>query len=508
MLKRWLIALILLASAAAIPASATNSQLLVQSTLTTSGMNVVCLLEGCHVTQSVYGSPNNFFVLSASSSVNLQFLAILLRAVRGILSVTTVNGDQNPVGNRYIVHTTGGLLNLPILCQLYLCQIITPLDGPLNSVFLLAGPSNQDPNLILSLLRAVPGVLNAELDQTLLIATGGAQATTPPPSLVDSTPVAYYGSTVWQGYVNQPATQIVRLAQTQQAFNVTGTGIIADIDTGVDPNHAVLLPILLPGYDFIRNQSGGSEMLDLPSGSPVPESPCADCTPGKVNQHSIAMVDQHSIAMVDQPGYEAFGHGTMVAGVLHLVAPSASIMPLKAFGPDGSGDLANIIRAVYYASANNASVVNMSFDFSVASQELSTAITAAEKKGIVFIASAGNDGQMKMVYPAGLTNVMGVASTNSDDQRSSFSNYGDQIVWVAAPGEAIVTTYPFGTYAAAWGTSFSAPMVSGGVNLLKDAHAGLTQGPCEYDIAQARLLLALGMGSGRLDLYQAVGAAK
>jgi hypothetical protein len=267
MLKRWLIALILLASAAAIPASATNSQLLVQSTLTTSGMNVVCLLEGCHVTQSVYGSPNNFFVLSASSSVNLQFLAILLRAVRGILSVTTVNGDQNPVGNRYIVHTTGGLLNLPILCQLYLCQIITPLDGPLNSVFLLAGPSNQDPNLILSLLRAVPGVLNAELDQTLLIATGGAQATTPPPSLVDSTPVAYYGSTVWQGYVNQPATQIVRLAQTQQAFNVTGTGIIADIDTGVDPNHAVLLPILLPGYDFIRNQSGGSEMLDLPSGS-------------------------------------------------------------------------------------------------------------------------------------------------------------------------------------------------------------------------------------------------
>jgi len=35
-------------------------------------------------------------------------------------------------------------------------------------------------------------------------------------------------------------------------------------------------------------------------------------------------------------------------------------------------------------------------------------------------------------------------------------------VWVAAPGEAIVTTYPFGTYAATWGTSFSAPMVSGG----------------------------------------------
>ena len=44
-----------------------------------------------------------------------------------------------------------------------------------------------------------------------------------------------------------------------------------------------------------------------------------------------------------------------------------------------------------------------------------------------------------MVYPAALQNVMGVASTNNQDQRSSFSNYGNQIVWVAAPGEGIIT---------------------------------------------------------------------
>jgi len=61
---------------------------------------------------------------------------------------------------------------------------------------------------------------------------------------------------------------------------------------------------------------------------------------------------------------------------------------------------------------------------------------------------------------------MGVASTNDFDQRSSFSNFGNAIVLVAAPGEAIITSYPFGTYAAGWGTSFSAPFVSGGVSLL------------------------------------------
>jgi subtilisin family serine protease len=231
-----------------------------------------------------------------------------------------------------------------------------------------------------------------------------------------------------------------------------------------------------------------------------------NCTPGQVNQHSIAMVDQHSIAMVDGPKYEDFGHGTMVAGVLHLVAPSASILPLKAFGSDGTGNLSDIVRAIYYAAQNRATVVNMSFDLKTPSQELATSISSAEKQGIVFVASAGNDGQIEMVYPAGLTNVMGVASTNSQDQRSSFSNYGNQIVWVAAPGEAIITTYPFGTYAAVWGTSFSAPLVSGGVDLIESAKPGLTQSQARFAMAQAQLLLAVGMANGRIDLNRAAAA--
>jgi subtilisin family serine protease len=395
-----------------------------------------------------------------------------------------------------------------LLCRLGLCSAIQSLDGGLNQVFLLAGPSNQDPNLILNILRAIPGILDVELDQLINVATGGAQADTPPPSLVDSTPVPYYGSTVWEGYVNQPATQIINLARAQQRFHLTGSGIIADIDTGVDPNHPVLRPVLLPGYDFTRNQPGGSEMNDLPAGTPAPESPCANCTPGKVNQHSIAMVDQHSIAMVDGPGLEAFGHGTMVAGVLHLVAPTARIMPLKAFRPDGSGNLSDILRAIYYASQNKVTVVNMSFDLKSPSKELAAAVTSAEKNGVLFVASAGNDGCMEMVYPAGLSNVMGVASTNFQDQRSSFSNYGDQIVWVAAPGEAIVTTYPFGTYAAAWGTSFSAPMVSGGVDLIKSANPGASEMQAALAMANAQYLWAVGMGNGRIDLYRAVGSSE
>lgn len=507
MMKRATILIaLLLALFGAKPASAANTQLLVKANFGAPTMNLVCLLRGCQVTQALNGSPSNLFIISVPNSTNTSFLMSVLEDVPGILNVSLLSGSQNSVGNRYIVRTTGGLLNLQTLCLLNLCQILQPLDGTLNQVFLVSSSSNQDPNLVLAILRAIPGVLNVELDQLVTVATGGATATDPPPSLVDTTPVQYYGSTVWDGYVNQPATQIIQLANAQKRLNASGSGIIADIDTGVDPNHPVLRPVLLPGYDFTRNQVGGSEMNDLPGGTPSTETPCANCTPGQVNQHSIAMVDQHSIAMVDGPSYEDFGHGTMVAGILHLVAPSASIMPLKAFGSDGSGNLSDIIRAIYYAAQNNATVVNMSFDLTTPSQELATSINSAEKQGIVFVASAGNDGEMEMVYPAGLTNVMGVASTNSQDQRSSFSNYGNQIVWVAAPGEAVITTYPFGTYAAAWGTSFSAPLVSGGVDLLESAKPGLTLSQSRLAMAQAQLLLAVGMGNGRIDLSRAAAS--
>src|SRR5439155_3081254 len=125
--------------------------------------------------------------------------------------------------------------------------------------------------------------------------------------------------------------------------------------------------------------------------------------------------------------------------------------------------------------------------------------------GVISVASAGNDGQQVLVYPAALDSVMGVASTDYLDQRSWFSNYGSSLVWVAAPGEAIISTYPFGTYAASWGTSFSAPFVSGVASLLLDIRSDCSEKQAAGAISNAKKL-GQELGHGRLDVYQALQA--
>jgi subtilisin family serine protease len=401
-----------------------------------------------------------------------------------------------------IVRTTLGRAGLEGVCAQNGCTVAENIDGNENMVFLVQ-PTQEGllAEVLASVLRLVDGILDAEPDQSLQIPpspTTQTSSNTPPAGLWDTTPVNYYGTTVIHGYVGQPAVQIVQLSQAQSTFNASGTGtIVADIDTGVDPNHPVLKPVLLLGYDFTRNQPGGSEMNDISMSSPPP---CQTCAAAFVNQHTAAMVDQHTAAMVDGSEYAAFGHGTMVAGVIHLVAPTAQILPLKAFHADGTGSLSDILRAIYYAVQNNAGVINMSFDLTQSSAELANAINYANGQNVICTASSGNDGKEEVVYPAGLQHVMGVASTNNEDQRSTFSNYGNQVVWVAAPGEGIITTYPFATYAAGWGTSFSSPFVAGTSSLVLTMQPKDNQTQASWAAAHAKWV-GPNMGYGRLNIY-------
>jgi hypothetical protein len=426
-----------------------------------------------------------------------------------LVALLSLGATPAAAQNRYIVRTSGGLGSVLKLCLAANCQVQGSLDGSVGHTFLVTSSGNLISNLlgfVGNLLEQLLGIESIEADQ--LLALPKQSMTTIPSGLYDTAPVNYYGTIVTHGYAAQPATQIIRLADAQNGFNVAGSGIVAVIDTGVDIYHPVLYPVLLPGYDFTRNQPGASEWLDVPQLQPETSNSSQNQQPVLVQQSSAAVLDQSSAAVLDNGGgsYSDFGHGTMTTGLVHLAAPKAQILPLKAFSANGQGYVSNIVAALYYAVQNHANIVNMSFDVSTPSPALSSAISYANQSGLILVAAAGNESTSSPVYPAALnTSVMGIASTTDYDTLSTFSNYGDIDVWIAAPGEYVISTYPGGTYASSSGTSFSSPLVAGSADLLMTANPGLNQANAATAFTHA-IQLTPNLNHGRLDVYQAVSA--
>jgi subtilisin family serine protease len=440
---------------------------------------------------TVYVQPG-MAITSPAPKTNAQLLGGLLGG-GGLLSV-----------NRYIVRDTKGILGLNLTCLLFGCQVLEGIGDPNGQLFVVTTASLLSPVLFITQLLSGGGITNAEVDQAV-----NTQATTVgavPAYLNDRTPVSYYGATVWDGYVEQTPNEIINTELTQSTYNATGSNVtVAIIDTGVDPDNAILKSHLVYGYDFTRNQSGGSEMADVTQSTVGVLD--GSQQPAQVNQSTVGVLDQSTVGVLDGPQYAAFGHGTMTAGIVHLVAPSAKIMPLKAFNSAGTGYASDVLRAIYYAVNHGAKVISMSFDFTTYSQELATAINYATMKGVICVASAGNDGKIEAVYPGSLSNVIDVASTSNNNTPSSFSNYGAPPVWLSAPGEAVMTTYPFGTYAAGWGTSFSAPLVSGTVALMAGTNGLLlNEQKAASALSHAQYIPYSQFGHGVLDTYQAVKA--
>jgi Subtilase family len=334
--------------------------------------------------------------------------------------------------------------------------------------------------------------------------------------LPDSTPTDYYGTNVWRGFVFQPAATIIRNDDAHRDF-ATGAGVVAVIDSGIDINHPALQGVFVPGYDFLAEttaitsdtatlQQSTASILEYTS----PDSTMDPLTIAQLNQSTAAILEQSTAAILEgTPLPSGFGHGTMVSGLVHLVAPTAKIMPLRVFRADGTGDIYDVIRAIYYAVDHGATVINMSFSLTDWSDELVRALNYAANHRVVCVASAGNAGKETLVFPSGLRTVIGVGSTDIQDRRSTFSNFGKAVVRLSAPGEGLVTTFPGAHYALVSGTSFSTALVSGAASLVLQRDP--TMDPEDVDDALTRAnrprygALA---GDLRLDLYYALSRVR
>ncbi|MEM6793544.1 MAG: S8 family serine peptidase [Acidobacteriota bacterium] len=287
---------------------------------------------------------------------------------------------------------------------------------------------------------------------------------------------------VWRGYGDQRAARLTRLHLGHYAdgYWCGQNVVVAVIDTGIDAAHPLLASALVDGYDFTLDQPGleatQTPTLDTKTRAIV-ESGASRVLAG---QGMIEVVDSAAIILGDEDSADAvediggrgryFGHGTMVAGLIRLTAPRARIMPLEAFGSDGVGHPFDIVRAVDYAVAQGAHVINMSFSIDRATPELLAAVERARLLGVMTVAAAGNNGESVSIYPAAYSATIGVAATDSGDRLTEFSNFGLESAAIAAPGSGLVTTFPGGFFASGWGTSFATPLVSGNVALVRSYH--------------------------------------
>ncbi len=211
-------------------------------------------------------------------------------------------------------------------------------------------------------------------------------------------------------------------------------------------------------------------------------------------------------------------HGTHVAGIVAAeqnnaegisgVCPECQIMALR-IGTVKTLSLGAELKAINYAIANGADVINMSFGSSIWSKSERSAINKAGKHGVLVLIAAGNGSSdndiqfydadpahavsaISPAYPATYTlkNILAVAATNDRDNYAYFSqcrgqiplwacgftNWGHDSVDVAAPGVDILSTvkvgqgFTFGNYEFFDGTSMASPLVAGVAGLVLSEH--------------------------------------
>jgi thermitase len=261
--------------------------------------------------------------------------------------------------------------------------------------------------------------------------------------------------------------------QTYAAWDVTkgsSATVVAIVDTGIQRSHPDLDAKIVAGYDYVDN----------------------DTAPDDGNGHGTHVAGTTAAET---------NNGTGGAGL----CSNCSLMPVRVLDNNGSGTLANVASGITWAADHGAKVINMSLGGS-GSTTLQNAVDYAWNKGVFLACAAGNDGTSSTAnaYPGAYTNCFAVASTNSSDAKSSFSNYG---TWVeaAAPVEGIYSTWMNSSYNTISGTSMATPHVAGLAGLL--ASQGLTNAQIRDRICSTADHIS-GTGSswtcGRINAYAAV----
>ncbi|MEC7831969.1 MAG: S8 family serine peptidase, partial [Bacteroidota bacterium] len=217
----------------------------------------------------------------------------------------------------------------------------------------------------------------------------------------------------------------------------------------------------------------------------------------------------------------SWSHGTHCAGLataeinnstgIASLGGNVELIVVKATGDNQNpSSIYNSYTGVQWACENGANVVSMSYGSENSSNAMQDLIYAYPE--VVFIAAAGNDSSSTQNYPAAYQNVIGVGSVDSNDLRSSFSNYNVGFPWVdiAAPGGysyggllSTVYTESLNGYARFGGTSMATPFAAGLVGLMLSVNPSLTPIQIQNCLVNSGVDINQNIGP-RIDAYQAL----
>jgi hypothetical protein len=395
---------------------------------------------------------------------------------------------------------------------------------------------------IMAELRGDPNVAYVERDEIVSIRDGAPRPTSAQFARQASTASGGLLSTTAVGRVpNDPffwqQSWSANMVDLPRAWSIT-TGnssvIVASIDMGIRFDHPDIAANLTnDGYDFVSQIGYGTteQLCDGGTFTTIDgdgDGPDPDPTdPDDLEWDAFDGCWQHSFLG---------DHGLWTAGIIGAVGNdnsgatgvnwSVKIRPIRVLGTTGDGSIFDIAQGILYAAGlpalgkdsamvqapSRAPIINMSLGGPGRSTTMQNAVNAAYAAGSLIVASAGNDGLDFEIYPAAFSNVMGVAAVGMDGILATYSNAGT-FISVSAPGgdfrlddnggggvlgpgwdfEDQAPTYLFG-----YGTSASAPYVSGIAGLLLSQTPTLTAAQLRSRIEQFATRNA---GSARNDTY-------
>ncbi|MFT5151599.1 MAG: subtilisin family serine protease [Planctomycetota bacterium] len=279
-------------------------------------------------------------------------------------------------------------------------------------------------------------------------------------------------------YFDQPALAAIDVGP---AWDLLGNQlvVVAVIDTGIDPSHEVLQDQIHDlGWDFVTGNSAGIDVADN--------------------------IDNDGDGYID----EAYGHGTHVAGTIALINPNARLMPLRVLNSDGNGSAWNVAQAIEYATLAGAQFINLSLGMHQRSEAVVRALKLAHEADVEVLASAGNTGNSRLLFPARHEKTLSIGATDNLDILAPFSAYGQRLD-ALAPGVDIYGPMPEGRFAWWSGCSMATAVATGAASLVyaiapsepEDANDAMMDTAVDIDPGNpgAEGLL----GDGRIDVLQA-----